>query len=255
MLPLKLDRPLVVLDVESTGLEPDKDRIVQIGLVRFLCDRTRQERERLINPGVPIPAEATEIHGISNEDVADAPTFHEISKSLLELLAGCDLGGYACLQFDLAILDAEFRRCGLDMELATRKVVDVQRYYHHLHPRHLENAVEHYCEREHDGAHTALADARATADVLEAMLLAHPDELPRDVEKLDELARDGRLDVGGWFRRRKDGVVVYATKRNRGIPVGEDTGYLDWILRVPDIPSDSRAIGEELLKQAEGRLV
>jgi DNA polymerase-3 subunit epsilon len=185
---LTLDRALAVFDLETTGTSPGSDRIVEICVAVLLPDGGRDVVTRRVNPGRPIPPEATAVHGISDSDVADAPPFREIAPGLLRLLEGCDLAGFNVLSYDLPLLQAEFERCNLTFDVGDRRIVDAQRIYHRKEPRTLSAAVKFYTGREHAGAHGAEADVLATVDVLDAQIERYPD-LPRDVEGLSRVSR------------------------------------------------------------------
>jgi DNA polymerase-3 subunit epsilon len=248
---LKLDRPLVFFDLETTGTDPGSDRIVEISVLRLAPDGGREGRTRRINPERPIPPEATAIHGIGDEDVRDEPTFRQIARGLLDFLAGADLAGFNVLRFDLPLLDREFRECGLELDLAARRIVDALAIFHRKERRDLEAAVSFYLGRSHDGAHSAEADVQATAEVLEAQLERYPD-LPRDVEALDGWIRGGAAagpDRSGKFVWKEDEAVL-AFGKHRGKTLRhvaeEDPGYLEWVSR-SDFPPDSRQVAAEAL--------
>jgi DNA polymerase-3 subunit epsilon len=184
-LPLALDRPLVVFDIESTGVNSRQDRIIELAAIKILPDGSEVERTWLLNPGVPIPPETTAIHGITDEIVAACPTFAESAKEIFEFFAGCDLSGFNCDRFDIPCLEEEFARAGYNFASSRRRHVDVQRIYHRKEPRDLSAAVRFYCGRDHAGAHGAEADARATLEVLKAQMERYPD-LPRTSAEMDE---------------------------------------------------------------------
>lgn len=183
--PLKLDRPLVVFDIESTGLNPRLDRIVELAAIRVMPDGTETEKSWLLNPGVPIPPETTAIHGISDDIVKNCPTFADVADQIETFFYGCDVSGFNSDRFDVPCLEAEFERVGRVFDLGSkRRHVDVQRIYHKMEPRDLTAAVHFYCGRDHAGAHGAEADARATLDVLKAQLAKYPD-LPKTTAEMD----------------------------------------------------------------------
>jgi len=184
-LPLALDRPLVVFDIESTGVNSRQDRIIELAAIKILPDGSEVERTWLLNPGVPIPPETTAIHGITDKIVAACPTFAESAKEIFEFFAGCDLSGFNCDRFDIPCLEEEFARAGYNFASSRRRHVDVQRIYHRKEPRDLSAAVRFYCGRDHAGAHGAEADARATLEVLKAQMERYPD-LPRTSAEMDE---------------------------------------------------------------------
>jgi DNA polymerase-3 subunit epsilon len=181
---LKLSRPLVFFDLETTGPDPYADRVVEISVLKVAPDGSREGRTRRINPGRPIPPEATAVHGIRDEDVRDSPQFRQIARSLLEFLEDADLAGYNVRRFDAPILDREFRDCGMDLGLSRRRVIDAMTIFHRKEPRDLSAAVRLFLGRPHEGAHSAEADVAAAAEVLDAQLERYPD-LPRTVEALD----------------------------------------------------------------------
>jgi DNA polymerase-3 subunit epsilon len=167
---LSLNRPLAVLDLETTGVDPQTDRIVEVSVLKVLPDGDRQHRTCRVNPGIPIPAAATAVHGITDADVAGEPSFGQVAAALEEFLRGCDLCGFNIKRFDLPLLYAEFRRAGVPFVLEGRALVDPQEIYHHFERRDLTSAVRFYLGRAHHGAHSAAADVLATAEVLDAML-------------------------------------------------------------------------------------
>lgn len=251
---LTLDRPLVFFDLETTGIDPATDRIVEISALRVDPDGSRESRTRRINPERPIPAGATAIHGIRDEDVRDEPTFRQIARGLLEFLGQADLAGFNVLRFDLPLLDREFRDCGLDLGLAGRRVIDAMTIFHRMERRDLSAAVIFYLGRSHEGAHAAEADVAATAEVLEAQLERYPD-LPRAVDELDAWTRGGRasgVDRSGKFVW-KDGEAVLAFGKHQGKMLRrvarEDPGYLEWVAS-SDFPDDAKLVAREAL---EGR--
>jgi DNA polymerase-3 subunit epsilon len=249
---LTLERPLVFFDLETTGTDPASDRIVEISVLRVEPDGSRESRTRRINPGRPIPAEATAVHGIRDEDVRDEPFFRQLARGLLEFLAGADLAGFNVTRFDIPLLEREFRDCGLDLGLAQRRVVDAMTIFHRMERRDLGAAVEFYLGREHSGAHAAEADVLATAEVLDAQLARYA-ELPRSVDGLDGWMRPGgedAVDRSGKFRWQ-GGEVVFAFGKHQGRALrevaAESSGYLEWIVK-SDFPSDAKALVDEALQ-------
>jgi len=174
---LRLSRPLAVFDIESTGVVPQRDRIVELAVLKIYPDGRRQSTVRRLNPQMPIPAGATAIHGISDADVADAPTFSDIADKLFAYLSDCDLAGYNITGFDIPLLEAEFRRAGLEFKVDDRKVVDAYNIFCKLCPRTLTAAYKFFCGKDLEGAHGAAADTDATYEVLLGQLEKHA-ELP-----------------------------------------------------------------------------
>lgn len=246
---LQLVRPLAVFDLETTGVEPATARIVEIAIIKLTPDGGRIEKCRRLYPEQPIPAEATAVHGITDADVAGAPTFRQVARGLADFLAGCDLCGFNLPRYDLQVLHLEFRRAGVPFDLTGRAVVDVMAIYHKLHPRDLSAAVRQYCGRDHDGAHGAAADAVASLDVLEAMLLADP-TMPREPRSLYEHFRDpGVIDSGGFFGR-VNGEVRFRLGKYRGQSLAAVAAaapdYLRWMM-AQDFFEDTKAVVAEAL--------
>jgi DNA polymerase-3 subunit epsilon len=251
---LQLDRPLVFFDLETTGTDPARDKIVEIAVLRLEPDGSRVARARRINPERPIPPAAAAVHGIRDEDVRDEPPFRRVAKGLLELLEGADLAGFNVRRFDVPLLARELRECGLDLQVERRRIVDAMTIFHRKEPRDLAAAVRLYLGREHEGAHGAEADLIATIDVLDAQLERYVD-LPRSVAELDEWGGPGRdaVDEHGKFVRRGDDIV-FAFGRHQGRSLRdvarEAPDYLQWIVN-SDFPEDAkqlarRALGGEL---------
>lgn len=233
---LPLDRPLVVFDTETTGTNSRSDRIVEIACVKIHPDGRREDWERRLNPGIPIPAGSTAIHGISDADVASAPRFRDVAAELAAYLAGCDLAGYNIAGFDLPVLRAEFLRAGVPFEVSDRRLVDAQRIFFAREPRHLAAAARFYCQSEHDGAHGARADAEMTLRVLVGQLERYV-ELPRSVAELHDqfcAGIDQDIDPEGRFRL-VNGEPTVNFGKNRGRLLKdisrEEPGFLRWILK------------------------
>lgn len=184
-LELRLDRPLVVFDIESTGVNPRQDRIIELAAVKIHPNGIEDTKTWLLNPTIPIPVETTAIHGITDDIVKDCPTFAESSKEIFEFFRDCDLSGFNVDRFDIPCLEEEFARAGLDFGASRRRHVDVQRIYHKMEPRDLTAAVRFYLGRDHVGAHGAEADALATVEVLKAQMAKYP-ELPKTTAAMDE---------------------------------------------------------------------
>ena len=269
--PLHLTRPLAIPDLETTGTDTAKDRIVEIAVVRLNCDGTVDRRptegRRLINPGIPIPAEATAVHGITDADVADAPPFSRIARGLLGFIEGCDLGGFNVVGFDLIMLWTEFNRCGVDWSPDMARVVDAGAIFKHLERRRLVDAVRMYLGRPHKGAHGAVADALATAEVLVAQATDtramewNPDEPDRyqrfvtgGIEDMFLATRYDRpttpVDVAGKLYRDEEGDVCFAFGKDAGTKVKANPGLARWMLDPSrDFCGDTkRCIREELAR-------
>ena len=249
--PITLKRPLVVFDIESTGVSPRTDRIIELAAIKVHVDGTEEPRSWLLNPTVHIPEETTAIHGISDADVKSCPTFSDKASEIFAFFEGCDLSGFNAIP----CLEEEFARVGLNFAASRRRHVDVQRIYHRKEPRDLTAAVGFYLGRSHDGAHGAEADTAATLEVLKAQFERYAD-VPRDVDVLDEwIAPHDPLnaDRNGYFRwKNGEWVVNFGKKKGAGLKriMINEPNFLQWMVR-GDFPSDARMIAAEAL---EGRL-
>jgi len=233
---LPLDRPLVVFDTETTGTNPRSDRIIEIACLKIRADGPQENFIRRLNPGIPIPAASTAIHGIREADVAASPRFRDVAPELAAFLAGSDLAGYNITGFDLPVLRMEFLRAGVPFEIADRRIVDAQRIFFSREPRHLAAAARFYCQTDHAGAHGALADAEMTARVLAGQLQRYA-ELPRTVIELHEqfcAGLDQDVDPEGRIRL-VNGEPTINFGKNRGRLLRdisrEEPGLLRWIIK------------------------
>jgi DNA polymerase-3 subunit epsilon len=233
---MELARPLVVFDLETTGLDRASDRIVEFGSIKLHPDGNRQPFVLRINPERPIPAEATRVHGIRDEDVAESPKFARVAPDLLGFFSGADIGGFNVLDFDIPILAAEMMRAGHAFPPAGTNVVDAKSIFFLKETRTLVDAVRLYCGRPHDDAHGALADAAASADVLVAQLARYSD-LPRTIEELAHLCNappPGFADRGRKFAWRNGVAVCDFGNKHKGRALQDiaqlDPGYLTWML-------------------------
>ncbi|MCQ2378727.1 MAG: 3'-5' exonuclease [Victivallaceae bacterium] len=248
---LQLERPLAFFDIESTGIVPQRDRIVEIAVLMLRPDGTTQNNVRRLNPGIPIPPGATAIHGISDADVADCPHFSEIADKLAAYLDDCDFGGYNVTGFDIPLLDAEFKRAGVEFSFEGRKVIDVYNIFCKLYPRTLGAAYKFFCGKELEGAHGAAADTAATLEVLLGQMEKHP-ELPSGIAALAEfcdVSDPDAIDRSRRFKWNGDEAIVNFGK-NAGRTLREisenDPGFLRWILR-SDFPEDVKKIASDAL--------
>ena len=227
---------MAIIDCETTGLAPQRDRIVDLAVVR--CSPTGEQRSccRCLHPGIPIPPAATAVHGFTDEHVADCPSFAHIAASLARLLQPCDLAGFNLKRFDLPFLLAEFRRAGIDFPLEDRALVDVLKIYHQRQPRNLASAVRSYLGREHGDVHDAPADAAVTTAVLDALLGSHAD-LPWTIPELH--ARFAGVDLAGRLREQ-DGQLVLTFGKHAGRTLSElaheQPDYLRWLLTQDFLP-------------------
>ncbi len=233
---LHLKKPFIFFDLETTGVDFQKDRIVEICYIKVEPNQNRESRTIRVNPEMPIPAEATEIHKITDEDVANAQTFKQIAKEIQRIFTGADIAGFNHVKFDLPLLMEEFLRAGItDFDISNARLIDVQTIYHKLSPRTLSAAYKQYIGKDLEGAHGAMADTEATLDVLEAMLDAHSDVLENDMDALAKFARHNRnVDMGGSIVYDDKDVEVFNFGKYKGQSVVEvfrrDPSYYKWML-------------------------
>ena len=247
MMTLKLERPIVFFDIESTGLNRKTDRIVDLAMIKIHPDGSRISVVFRVDPEMPISEEATRVHGITNEDVKGCKTFRQVAPDVAAFLEGCDLAGYNLIQFDIPMLEEEFRRAGVVISLKNCRIVDAQKIFHRMEPRDLTAALAFYCGEEHTGAHGALADVEATIKVLEGQL-ARYSELPENVSQLADFCMPKEadtLDREGKLRWGPDGEVQINFGQNKGKSLRflaeKDKSYLNWILN-KDFPEDVKNV-------------
>jgi DNA polymerase III subunit epsilon len=234
MAQLALKRPIIFFDLETTGTDHAKDRIVEMALVKLLPNGQRETYVKRVNPGIPIPAATTAIHGISDEDVKDAPPFKQIAHELHNWMKGCDLGGYNSTRFDIPVLAEEFLRVGLPVDFTERHMVDVQQIFFKMEARTLAAAYSFYCAKQLNNAHSAEADINATIEVLEAQLERYAD-LSKEVPALHGFT--GGDDLVDYARRMimKDGHPVFNFGKHKGRKVedifNEEPQYYDWMMQ------------------------
>lgn len=233
---LKLERPLAIFDLEATGLNITSDRIVEIAIVRVDPDGKKMTYERRINPEMEISKEATEVHGISNEDVANAPTLKDVVSEVIDFIKGCDLAGFNSNKFDLPMLAEELLRVGSDYDLSQVKHIDVQNIFHKMEQRTLSAAYQFYCDKSLENGHAAFADAEATWEVLDAQV-ARYSELENNVDFLATFSLYGdvkRADFAGRLAFDKNGEVTYNFGKHKGKSVAqvakEEPGYYGWMM-------------------------
>lgn len=255
MIKLNLKNPLVIFDLETTGTKISEDRIVEMALLKVKPDGTVEEKNRRINPTIPIPLETSLIHGIYDDDVKDEPNFKQVARSLATWLEGCDLGGFNILKFDVPMLVEEFLRAGVDFDVSHRKIVDAQKIFHLMEKRNLSSAYKFYCQKELINAHSALADTQATYEVLLAQiqqyeghevtdLLGHKIGIvENDVQKLHELTNENMVDLAGRIVFNAEGVETFNFGKHRGRPVLEvlrqEPSFYDWMMK-GDFPLDTK---------------
>lgn len=254
---LNLKRPIVFFDLETTGTSISQDRIVEISVVKLTPGQAEPVVKTMrINPEMPIPAEATAVHKITDADVADKPKFRQIAKSLAEFMRGCDIAGFNSNRFDVPLLDEEFHRAGVDFDFHRANFIDVQTIYHKMEPRTLSAAYRYYCGRELEGAHGAAADTMATYEVLLAQLEKY-DSLPCDVPGLANFSAQNRnVDLIGRLIFDDQDREVINFGKYKGQVAAEvlmrDSGYFQWIMQ-GDFPSDTKRAFTRIYQRIHGK--
>ena len=249
---LNLTRPIAFIDLETTGVSLSSDRIVEIAIIKVLPDGTRQTKRKLINPQMPIPASSSDIHGITDEMVANAPTFKQVANEIKMYIENCDLGGYNSNRFDIPILMEEFLRSGLDVDLSTRHMVDVQHIFYTMEPRTLTAAYKFFCGKEHEGAHGAEADVNATIDVLMAQLDRYKN-LGNSVDSiLGVIGEEKIVDYARRFGFDDKGNEIFNFGKHKGRLVTDvlkaEPQYYDWMMR-GDFPLHTKQKLTEILNR------
>lgn len=238
----ELERPLCVLDLETTGTDVDRSKIVEICVLKVMPDGSEEIKTLLINPGIPIPVEASNIHGITDEMVKGKPTFVQISKSLHDYIKGCDIVGFNSNKFDVPMLESEFSRCGITWDWKSVNMIDVRNIYVQKEERTLSAAVHFYTGKTHDDAHSAEADVKATLDILTEQLRFYPD-LPDNFKDLALYSNYGReiIDLAGKFKKNDAGEFVFTFGKHIDQPVKNHVDFLEW-MTTKDFPADTLRI-------------
>lgn len=230
---LKLKRPICFFDLEATGTSVTKDRIVEISILKVYPNGNKESKTWLVNPEMQMSEEVIAIHGITNEKVANEPTFKELAHRVLDMIKDSDLGGYNSNKYDIPLLVEEFLRAGVDFEMGKRVAVDVQNIFHKKEQRTLSAAYRFYCDKELENAHSAEADTLATYEILKSQLDRYED-LENDIQKLAEFSNRYRAaDFAGFIVYNEDDVEVFSFGKYRGQAVEEvlkkDPGYFGWV--------------------------
>lgn len=266
---INLKKDLCFFDIESTGLNVMRDRILQIGIIKYFKDgREPQELEMLINPGIPISEEAMSVHGITPKDLANKPVFSQVAQKIFDFIGNADLAGYNISRFDVPMLMEEFARVGLDFDVEKRRFVDVQRIFYKMEPRNLKAALRFYCDKEMEDAHDAMADVRATVDVFMGQLKRYegvdhrdddgnvtPAPIQNDVQMLHDFTQDTKtIDVTNRLKYNEQGEIVFNFGKYTGVPVlkvfDQEPQYGYWILN-KEFSVQVKNIIRQLMKEHE----
>ncbi|MGA2405968.1 MAG: 3'-5' exonuclease [Bacteroidales bacterium] len=231
---LNLKRPIAFIDLETTGINVSTDRIVELSVLKISPNGKEEWMSTRVNPEMAIPPKTTAIHGISNEDVANSPTFIEVAKKLAVFLEGCDLAGYNAIKFDIPVLAEEFLRVNIDFNFRKRRYIDVQVIFHKKEQRTLSAAYQFYCKKDLEDAHSSKADTAATFEVLKCQLDRYKD-LENDVEKLADFSSfNSNVDFAGRIILNENGVEVFNFGKHKGKPVevvfSEEPAYYSWMM-------------------------
>lgn len=247
---LRLTRPLVFLDLETTGTDIAVDRIVEISVLKIFPDLSEESRTRLINPGRHIPPEATAVHGISDEDVKDQSCFRDYARSLFEFLSGCDLAGYNSNSFDIPFLAEEFARCGLEFPQDGTRLIDVCLIFKRKEERTLAAAYRFYCNKTLEHAHNAESDVRATYEVFKSQRVRYTDIGSFTLDELHAYCRrSNAADVVGYLLRNEAGEIVFGFGKHKGELVADHTDYAQWMLS-SDFPETTKRVLRKVLSSS-----
>jgi DNA polymerase-3 subunit epsilon len=250
---LSLIRPIAFLDLETTGVNLSTDRIVEIAVVKIMPDHTRQVKRKLLNPEMQIPVASSDIHGITNEMVKDAPTFKQAGNEIKQFLQDCDLGGYNSNRFDIPILMEEFLRAGMDVDLSNRRMIDVQHIFYSMEPRTLSAAYKFYCQKELINAHSAEADINATIEVFMSQLERY-NQLGNNIDSiLSVIGEEKIVDYARRFSFDEKGVEVFNFGKYKGKSVSDvlksEPHYYDWMMR-GDFPLHTKQKLTEIMNRS-----
>lgn len=250
---LNLTKPIAFIDLETTGINVGTDRIVEISILKIYPNKNKEVKTLRINPTIPIPAGATAVHKITDDDVKNEPTFKDVAAQLAVFMEGCDLAGYNSNKFDIPLLVEEFLRAEIDFDISTRKMIDVQNIFHQMEQRTLSAAYKFYCQKELTNAHSAEADIIATYEILEAQLEKYSD-LKNDMDFLHTFSsRSNNVDLSGRIVYNKNGIEVFNFGKHKDKPVHEvfknEPSYYTWMMN-GDFPLHTKKIITQLRLKA-----
>lgn len=240
---LKLNKPIVFFDLETTGINIAKDKIIEISMVKIYPNGKENVKTIRLNPEIPIPTSSIAIHGITDEDVKDCPTFKKVANDIYEIFNGCDIAGYNSNKFDLPLLVEEFLRAGIDIDLSNSKLIDVQTIFHKKEQRTLSAAYKFYCGKDLNNAHSAEADTKATYEVLKSQLDKY-DDLINDMDFLSNFSKNSKtVDFAGTLVYDDNSNIIVNFGKYKNSNVNDvfriNPNYVDWILK-SDFPLDTK---------------
>ncbi|MBI2044519.1 3'-5' exonuclease [Candidatus Pacearchaeota archaeon] len=240
---LNLKKPLAFIDIETTGIDILKDKIVEIAILKIMPDGNTSNKVKRVNPTIHIPAEASAIHGIYDKDVEESPLFSQIAQEIIDFIDGCDLAGFNHIRFDIPLLIEECSRAGINLPIEDKKFIDVQIIFHKKEPRDLATAYRFYCNKELNNSHNALTDVIATHDILLAQI-QHYNDLGNEIDSLHQLSMDGRVDFAGKMVYGNDGKERFNFGKHKDKLIEEvlrqdDPSYYDWMMNA-DFSTDTK---------------
>lgn len=245
---LKLEKPIVFLDIESTGLDLEMDRIIELALCKIHPDGTREVKTNRYNPAIHIPEASTEIHGITDEDVKDKPFFKQHAKGIVSFMEGCDIGGFNSNFFDIPMLYTELARAGVEFDYKSRNLIDVGNIFKIKEQRNLAAAYKFYCNQDIENAHSAEADILATVDVFFAQVERYED-MPEDMTALALFSNYDKpiLDLFGKFTTDKDGNILLNFGKHKGQKAADNLSFLEWMLYRGTFHKDTLKVATDIL--------
>lgn len=253
---LQLNKPLIIFDLETTGISVSNDRIVEIYLIKVTPEGEEKSWHQRINPTIPIPAEASAIHGIYDKDVAGEPTFAELAPKLKSFIGNSDFGGFNSNRFDFPMLVEEFYRAGVEFSIFGRKFIDAQRIFHTMEPRNLSAAYRFYCNRELENAHSAKADTEATWEIIKSQLDRYP-QLEPNLDFLNKISgQESLVDLAGRLVRTEKGDIIFNFGKHKGKTVDlvlkQEPSYYEWMMN-GDFPENTKRVLTELRLKSFGK--
>ena len=250
---LELEKPIAFFDLETTGIQISKDRIIEIAILKILPGGEQKRKRWMINPTIPISQEAKDIHGISDDQVKDKPKFKDVADDILNFLEGCDLAGYNSNRFDIPLLVEEFLRVNINFNMENRKSIDIQNIFHKMEQRTLIAAYKFYCNKDLINAHSAEADTEATYNILLSQIEKY-NELENNISFLSKFSQigDGFVDIAGFIQYNKDGEKIISFGKYKNITLNqiwkENPGYFSWIINA-DFPIYTKNIIKDFINK------